>query len=198
MAVSLVNLVDWSQPTLWISAASICFNPIFWNIVAQNEYHNKTITKTLGGKPYLGCYFLALSIFSLGLIRDYLYHDALKYQTKYDIIPYDLAKPLAVALFGFGQLLVLTSTYALGITGTYLGDYFGILMDHRVEGFPFNIMRDPMYNGSTLCFLGTALWSRSPAGLVLSSLVYIVYTVALTYEGPFTDMIYAKRAAKSQ
>ena len=22
--------------------------------------------------------------------------------------------------------------YALGVTGTYLGDYFGILMDHRV------------------------------------------------------------------
>ncbi|KAG8950724.1 Phosphatidyl-N-methylethanolamine N-methyltransferase [Tulasnella sp. 424] len=126
-------------------------------------------------------------------LSENLYHDALKYQTKYDIIPYDIAKPLAVALFGFGQLLVLTSTHLL-----YLGDYFGILMDHRVEGFPLNIMRDPMYNGSTMCFLGTALWSRSPAGLVLSGLVYIVYTVALTYEGPPTDMIHSKRAAKSQ
>ncbi|KAG8907526.1 Phosphatidyl-N-methylethanolamine N-methyltransferase, partial [Tulasnella sp. 417] len=65
-------------------------------------------------------------------------------------------------------------------------------------GFPFNVMRDPMYNGSTLCFLGSALWYRSPAGLVLSSLVYIVYSIALTYEGPFTDMIYSKRAAKSE
>ncbi|KAG8940287.1 Phosphatidyl-N-methylethanolamine N-methyltransferase [Tulasnella sp. 424] len=82
---------------------------------------------------------------------------------------------------GFDQLLVLTPTHALGITGTYLGDYFGILMDHRVEGFPFNIVR-----------LAPRLdWS-------CSGLVYIFYTVALTYEGPFTDMIYSNRAAKSQ
>ena len=31
-------------------------------------------------------------------------------------------------------------------------------MDHRVEGFPFNVLENPMYVGSTLCFLATALW----------------------------------------
>jgi methylene-fatty-acyl-phospholipid synthase len=51
-----------------------------------------------------------------------------------------------------------TSTWTLGITGTFLGDYFGILMDSRVEGFPFNVLRDPMYVGSTMCFAATALW----------------------------------------
>ena len=107
------------------------------------------------------------------------YHDALAHQPKYDVIPYEIAKPLSYVLFAVGQLLVLSSTWALGITGTsyiccfrlvmcayavyvcsgtYLGDYFGILMDHKVEGFPFNIMRDPMYNGSTLCFVAHALW----------------------------------------
>ena len=29
--------------------------------------------------------------------------------------------------------------YALGVTGTYLGDYFGILMDEPVTSFPFNV-----------------------------------------------------------
>ena len=53
---------------------------------------------------------------------------------------------------------VITSTWARGITGTFLGDYFGILMDHRVEGFPFNVLRDPMYVGSTMSFAATALW----------------------------------------
>jgi phosphatidylethanolamine/phosphatidyl-N-methylethanolamine N-methyltransferase len=61
-------------------------------------------------------------------------------------------------LFAVGQTFVITSTWALGITGTFLGDYFGILMDHRVEGFPFNVLRDPMYVGSTMCFAATALW----------------------------------------
>ena len=31
-------------------------------------------------------------------------------------------------------------------------------MDHRVEGFPFNVLRDPMYVGSTMCFAAGALW----------------------------------------
>jgi len=70
--------------------------------------------------------------------------------------PYDTLVP--IVMFGLGQLFVVTSTWALGITGTFLGDYFGILMDHRVEGFPFNILRDPMYVGSTMCFAATALW----------------------------------------
>lgn len=48
--------------------------------------------------------------------------------------------------------------WALGITGTYLGDYFGILMDDIVTGFPFNVMGDPMYWGSSMCFVGVALW----------------------------------------
>jgi phosphatidylethanolamine N-methyltransferase len=47
------------------------------------------------------------------------------------------------------------------VTGTFLGDYFGILMSARVEGFPFNVLRDPMYVGSTLCFAATALWCGS-------------------------------------
>jgi len=70
------------------------------------------------------------------------------------------------------------------------------LMDHRVEGFPFNVLRDPMYVGSTLCFTATALWYERPAGLLITAYVYIVYLIALRFEGPFTDMIYSKRAAK--
>ena len=107
-------------------------------------------------------------------------------------------------MFTIGQLFVVTSTFALGITGTFLGDYFGILMDHRVEGFPFNVLRDPMYVGSTLCFCATALWyapvcadaifssTRScdtfpryerPVGLLITLYVYIVYLIALRFEG---------------
>jgi len=87
-----------------------------------------------------------------------------------------LATIAPIVLFILGQTFVISSTWALGITGTFLGDYFGILMDHRVEGyssvfllslfaffiwiprFPFNVLRDPMYVGSTLSFVATALW----------------------------------------
>jgi len=83
--------------------------------------------------------------------------------------------------------------WALGVTGTYLGDYFGILMDHIVTGFPFNITRSPMYYGSTMSFLGTAILFGKPAGILLTGEVLAVYIIALRYEDPFTADIYAKR-----
>jgi methylene-fatty-acyl-phospholipid synthase len=83
--------------------------------------------------------------------------------------------------------------WALGITGTYLGDYFGILMDDIVTGFPFNIMASPMYYGSTMSFLGTAILFGKPAGILLTAEVLAVYLIALRFEDPFTAEIYAKR-----
>jgi methylene-fatty-acyl-phospholipid synthase len=69
-----------------------------------------------------------------------------------------LALPEVVA-FGYiistiGSMFVGFSMYSLGIHGTYLGDYFGILKTERVTGFPFNVVEHPMYYGSTMCFLG--------------------------------------------
>jgi len=37
------------------------------------EYHNKTITKLFNGNSLYGCYALAMTIFSLGIVRDYMY-----------------------------------------------------------------------------------------------------------------------------
>ncbi|KAK7029903.1 phospholipid methyltransferase-domain-containing protein [Favolaschia claudopus] len=192
-ASSLDGLLDFSQTSLTVCLLSILFNPVAWNIVAQNEYRNKTITRIFRGNAYYGCYFLALLIFSFGMLRDSLYHRALLDQPRHAILPapYDTLVP--ATLFFMGQTFVVTSTWALGITGTFLGDYFGILMDHRVEGFPFNVLRDPMYVGSTMSFAATALWYERPAGLLITFYVYVVYVVALRFEGPFTDMIYTKR-----
>lgn len=92
-----------------------------------------------------------------------------------------------------GNTLVLTSMWALGVTGTYLGDYFGILMDKMVTGFPFSVCSAPMYYGSTMSFLGTAILFGKPAGVLLTVEVLLVYLVALRFEDPFTGEIYAKR-----
>lgn len=62
-----------------------------------------------------------------------------------------------------------------------------------VTGFPFNVVGAPMYVGSTMSFLGTALLFAKPAGILLTVWVWIVYTVALKFEDPFTSEIYAKR-----
>ena len=61
---------------------------------------------------------------------------------------------VGLALVALGTTFVLSSFYKLGIVGTYLGDYFGFLMKERVESFPFNVVDDPMYVGSTMIFTG--------------------------------------------
>lgn len=75
-------------------------------------------------------------------------------------------------------------------------------MDHRVTGyvisarfllikplmielthrFPFNVLDNPMYVGTTLSFLATALWLEKPAGILITIYIWIVYIVALRYE----------------
>ncbi|WFC94247.1 protein kinase C [Malassezia brasiliensis] len=192
------DIVDLTQPSLWIAVVSILFNPTFWNIVAQNEHRNRTITKILGGRSYLGCYLLAVTIFSLGILRDMLYNRALAVQPTNPALDNHAVRVLAVMLFAVGNVLVISSMYVLGVTGTYLGDYFGILMDHMVTGFPFNVVADPMYWGSSANFVAVALWYAKPAGLLLSVVVIATYAVALQFEGPFTSNIYKEAAERKQ
>lgn len=104
------------------------------------------------------------------------YERALRDQPHYEPLGHPAVQAAGWGLVAAGQVLVVTSIYALGITGTshpprldvsqgdgadnagtYLGDYFGILMSSRVTGFPFNLFSDPMYVGSTFAFLGGAL-----------------------------------------
>ncbi|KAL7810183.1 phospholipid methyltransferase domain-containing protein [Trichoderma gracile] len=198
----LGKYVDFDKQSLLISAGSIVFNPLFWNIVARQEYHNKILTRLFGGNRYAACYALAATIFSLGLLRDWLYKVALSEQPSHPLLTSLYAQAAGYTLLVVGNVLVVSSTWRLGITGTFLGDYFGILMDEMVTGFPFNVTSAPMYWGSTMNFLGTALVYGKPAGLLLTAGVYLVYVVALQFEDPFTAGIYAKRerereAAKS-
>ena len=62
-----------------------------------------------------------------------------------------------------------------------------------MTGFPFNVTDAPMYYGSTMSFLGTAVLFGKPAGILLTVEVLLVYLIALRFEDPFTAGIYAKR-----
>jgi phosphatidylethanolamine N-methyltransferase len=137
-------------------------------------------------------------IFAIGIFRDFLYERALRSQPSHPLLETDLSNYIAYALLACGNVLVLSSMWALGVTGTYLGDYFGILMDEMVTGFPFSVTDAPMYYGSTMSFLGTAIWFGKPAGILLTVEVLIVYLIALRFEDPFTASIYAKRAKEQK
>ncbi|KAL2021244.1 hypothetical protein VTK56DRAFT_7323 [Thermocarpiscus australiensis] len=193
LPATFLEKVDFDQRSFWVSAAAIAFNPTFWNIVARREYRTRFLTRLFRGNAQLACYALAATIFTLGLVRDFLYERALRDQPSHPALEGPLVKYAAYALLAVGNLLVISSTWQLGITGTFLGDYFGILMDDIVTGFPFNITSAPMYYGSTMSFLGSALLYGKPAGILLTFHVLLVYQIAIQFENPFTAAIYAKR-----
>lgn len=85
------------------------------------EFKHHTITHLFGG-PYAGCHALAVSIFLLGILRDHMYKLALRDQPSVSFLEYGEFKMLAILLFSAGSILVVSSMYALGVTGTYLGD----------------------------------------------------------------------------
>lgn len=195
LASNFSDYIDFS-PSLRYAIATIVFNPVFWNIVARLQHKTHFLSAAVGG-AYNGCYLLAATIFSLGIYRDHIYHQALLEQATYEpLLESQLVQTLAIVTFTFGNILVLSSMWALGVTGTYLGDYFGILMKERVTSFPFNINDNPMYNGLTLCFLGTALWYGKPTGIVVSLFVFVMYRIALLFEEPYTAKIYAAKNIK--
>ena len=57
-----------------------------------------------------------------------------------------------------------------------------MLLDEPVTSFPFNITGAPMYYGSAMSFLGTALLYGKPAGVFLTAEVLVVYLIALGFE----------------
>ncbi|ELR12643.1 Phospholipid methyltransferase [Acanthamoeba castellanii str. Neff] len=195
VSTNFLDYVDYTKPSFLHALVCIVIAPIIWNTIARLEFYTRFLTK-ITTSPYVGCYLLALWIFSFSLYRDFLFGKALDEQATHPELQSDLIRGVAAVLFVSGTTFVLSSMWALGVTGTYLGDYFGILMDKMVTGFPFNILDNPMYIGSTMCFLAHSLWRASPAGLVLTVVVYAVYRVALLFEEPFTAYIYAQREQK--
>jgi protein-S-isoprenylcysteine O-methyltransferase Ste14 len=108
-------------------------------------------------------FFFCLSFFLplgdlLTLAPTHSYLSAIIEQPRARLLPTPFDTLVPAALFVIGQTFIVTSTWSLGITGRFLGDYFGIIMDARVKTFPYNVLRDPIYVGSTMCFAATAFW----------------------------------------
>lgn len=189
--------IFWRNSNLWFAAFCIMFNPFFWNVVARWEYRTHAITHWFGSAER-GCYALAVVICLLGLFRDYRFEEAISGQPIALAMCTENVRICGTLLIVVGTVLVLSSTWSLGIVGTFLGDYFGLLLNKKVTHFPFNVMNNPMYWGSTLNFLGYSLRQCSPAGVLLTTLVAICYKIALLFEGPFTENIYAEKKLREE
>eukprot|EP00760_Papus_ankaliazontas_P015480 PhM_4_TR16538/c0_g1_i1/m.53247/K00551/PEMT; phosphatidylethanolamine N-methyltransferase len=182
-----------------MAAVGIAAIPTYWNVVSVAEYKTRFLSRLMGTYPAF--YTFASSIVYLGYLRIRLFESAIEAAGPSPSLTAHKSglQIAAAALLAVGSTLSVTSWLRLGITGTYLGDHFGILMKERITGFPFNVCRDPMYMGSTLCFLASALKHQSLTGVALTGWVFVVYKVATTFfEDPFTNKIYADADKQSK
>jgi hypothetical protein len=144
----------------------ICMSPTFF-YTCLSFLSTIFLPRLYSFSPYLSiCPFLLQATYQHAHIHSYL--SAILEQPRARILPTPFETLVPAALFVIGQIFIVTSTRSLGITGRFLGDYFGIIMDARVETFPYNVFHNPIYVGSTMCFAATALWcvpcSRSLGG----------------------------------
>ncbi|VEU24214.1 DEKNAAC105475 [Brettanomyces naardenensis] len=190
--------IDFNAKSFQVSIFFIVFNPLYWNFGARLEYNTKLLSKLAFGSKKLAVYVFSLTVFTLGIIRDDLYRLAILDQKTSPVLDTPLFKGLGILSFAVGSVFVYSSMYKLGIVGTYLGDHFGFLKKERITDFPFSAVDNPMYDGSSLAFLGTALFYGKPAGIFASALVYAMYRVVELIEEPFTAKIYAKNAEKEE
>ncbi|XP_044289667.1 phosphatidylethanolamine N-methyltransferase isoform X3 [Varanus komodoensis] len=193
----LLDYVDVTDSRFVAALLCIAFNPLFWNLVGRWEHKTRSLTHVFRS-PYMACYCLGAVIVTLNFLRSHCFTEAIKRQPKLTFLDCLFGYYTSLAIMVVGTVFVTSSFLALGFVGTFLGDYFGILKEAKVTSFPFNILDNPMYWGSTTIYLGWSIMHASPAGLVLTAAVALCYAVALHYEGPFTEEIYRQKALKSK
>ncbi|KAF5893875.1 phosphatidylethanolamine N-methyltransferase, partial [Clarias magur] len=174
--------IDVTEASFYVAVFSIILNPVFWNVVARWEHRTRGLTRIFKS-PYVACYCLGAVILLLNVYRSHRFAVAMEDQPQMELLARVQVYYLGASFVLVGSLFVISSFLALGFTGTFLGDYFGILMEQKVIGFPFSLMENPMYWGSTANYLGLALMNASPAGVLLAAVVALCYRVAIAYEG---------------
>ncbi|RLV93344.1 hypothetical protein DV515_00013470 [Chloebia gouldiae] len=173
-----------------MKAELVKLEAVLW--VARWEHKTQALSQIFGS-PRAACYCLGAVILVLNCVRSHCFTEAMKSQPKLEGWDCHWTYYSGLTISAVGTLFVISSFLALGFTGTFLGDYFGILMEEKVTSFPFSILDNPMYWGSTAIYLGWSLMHASPAGLLLTAVVAISYTIAVLYEGPFTEEIYRRK-----
>lgn len=180
---------DWE---IIISISMIILCPVTWNLVARYEFYTKNLSK-LCGDNRLAADIFAHVLIEMGIFRNYMFVRVIKNQLKTEFFDeyYILLEVIGYLLVGMGMHLNVFAYYRLGIHGIYYGDYFGVLCKEMCTSFPFSVLENPLYVGSTLMFLGSSILYRSPAGIFLTIIAWIMYKFASVLENPMTPLIYS-------
>lgn len=175
-----------------LACGIVMLNPLFWNVLSRLEYRTQLVSKVTGG-PRRGVTVLAAGILFFNYVRTSIFHKVMDYHTTCEPMQNPYFNAVGFLFVITGTILVISSSYQLGFFGSFMGDYFGLLLEEKVTNFPFSVVDDPMYVGSGLVYLGFSFQNASVVGLVLTGFIALSYVVAILIEKPFTVQIYANK-----
>ena len=171
----------------------LMLNPLIWTLIVRYEYRTRAVSR-LFGSPRAGATVTACFIMGMNLFRTSLFHYMAEKGTKMRLLD-TCSMATGYLIVGVGLFLVLSSAWRLGFFGIFYGDCFGILLDAKVTGFPFNVAEHPMYWGTFMIYLGDAILCASAVGFLLSLSIGLSYAIVAVVEAPFTAKIYAAKSA---
>lgn len=148
--------VDLLDHNLAIAIVATILLPLMWNLLGRLEYYTRIFSR-LTIKRIIAVYLCAAVIAALSLYRTALIVVAIRSQQSLQTMDTPLFHALGGIIGILGFSFILGAYYQLGITGTYLGDYFGIFKEERITAFPFNLLDNPMYDGSSMMHLADAI-----------------------------------------
>ena len=181
-----------------LSSILIIAAPAVWNSIGRLEYSTKMISKAFGSN-IKGCYFLTILVMIVSRTRDIVFAIVVLQSQNQYYMPSGLNYMIGITMFVVGLMFVITSNNKLGLLGTHMGDHFGIYLDAKVTSFPFNVLENPMYTGSSLAMLGFALIFNSWTGIKLAAFAFMIYNLySKLYEEKFTSYIYEQKAVNEK
>lgn len=151
-----IPYVDLEQKSFSLALLATILPPLFWNIIGPVEYYTHAFSGLLR-KPIIGVYLSAALIAILSVFRSALFAAAMRDQPMLKDLDTPVFNAIGGTMFIIGLVFFIGAYYQLGISGTYLGDYFGILREDRITAFPFNILDNPMYDGSSMFHFAEAM-----------------------------------------
>ena len=194
----VIDMKELLAPHVLLACPVVMLTPLTWICIVRLEYNTRLVTRLFGG-PRTAVVILAAFIMFMNLSRTSLFrYMATNDTVRLDFLQNAVGLSVGYLIIGVGLFLVATSYWRLGFYNTFLGDYFGILMDAKVTAFPYSVVDDPMYWGTSLFYVGYAICYASPVALLLTVFIGISYAITAKVEGPFTAKIYAEKTAKSK
>jgi phosphatidylethanolamine N-methyltransferase len=188
----MIELQEFLQMDSLLTLFMIFLCPVTWNVVSRLEFYTNIFSRLVGDKR-IAADICAHIYIEMGIFRNFMFYYMVTHHPA-TAVPEALQLPikaLAAVFFVFGLIVNFGVLYRLGIHGIYYADYFDILCPEKATKWPFSTFDHPLYVGSTLIFLGDALYNFSVIGVCYSFFAYFMYMFASSLEGPYTDQIYS-------